>query len=216
MNNIYLTEDGSHSIFSQKFNQTYHSKFGAVQESQRVFIDLGLCYAAEKFEEIRIFEMGLGTGLNALMTAQVSREKLLKVSYTAIEAYPIEIETAKSLNYQEFFGEDLVKLHGLPWGETASLNANFSLHKIKGTLEDLVVAEQTYHLIYFDAFAPETQPELWTQEVFEKIAQMTVKGGVLCTYCSKGYVQRNLKAAGFSIEKHAGPKGKREVIRAIL
>lgn len=212
-----ITQDGSHTLFSKKFNQIYHSTFGAIQESRRVFIELGLEYAIEHFSEIKVFEMGFGTGLNALMTAQVAQNQSINVDYTAIEAYPVEIEIARNLNYDGLIQtHDLLKLHSLGWNAKQSVNQWFTLSKIKGTLEELVIPETKFNLVYFDAFAPETQPELWTQEVFEKITTMMMQGGILTTYCSKGYVQRNLRAAGFKVEKHAGPKGKREVIRAVL
>ncbi|MFN3849110.1 MAG: tRNA (5-methylaminomethyl-2-thiouridine)(34)-methyltransferase MnmD [Spirosomataceae bacterium] len=212
-----ITRDGSHTLFSKKFNQIYHSTFGALQESQRVFIELGLEYAIEHFNEIKIFEMGFGTGLNALMTAQIAQNRRIKIDYTAIEAYPVGIEIVQNLNYDGLINSnDLLKLHLQDWNTKSAINQYFTLQKINGELEKTAFDTNDFNLVYFDAFAPETQPELWTQEIFEKIASMMQQGGILTTYCSKGYVQRNLKAAGFRVEKHAGPVGKREVIRAIL
>ncbi|MCU0325485.1 MAG: tRNA (5-methylaminomethyl-2-thiouridine)(34)-methyltransferase MnmD [Spirosomaceae bacterium] len=212
-----ITQDGSHTLFSKKFNQIYHSTFGAIQESRRVFIELGLEYAIEHFSEIKVFEMGFGTGLNALMTAQVAQNRHIKIDYTTVEAYPIAIEIAQNLNYDGLINSnDLLKLHQQDWNIKDTINQYFTLQKIKGELEKTIFDTNDFNLVYYDAFAPETQPELWTQEVFEKVATIMVQGGVLTTYCSKGYVQRNLKAAGFRVEKHAGPVGKREIIRAIL
>ncbi|MCU0327258.1 MAG: tRNA (5-methylaminomethyl-2-thiouridine)(34)-methyltransferase MnmD [Spirosomaceae bacterium] len=212
-----ITRDGSHTLFSKKFNQIYHSTFGAIQESRRVFVELGLEYATEHFNEIKIFEMGFGTGLNALMTAQIAQKRHIKIDYTTVEAYPIAIEIAQNLNYDGLINSnDLLKLHQQDWNTKETINQYFTLQKIKGELEKTIFDTNDFNLVYYDAFAPETQPELWTQEIFEKVASMMRSEGILTTYCSKGYVQRNLKAAGFRVEKHAGPVGKREVIRAIL
>lgn len=213
---IVITADGSHSVYNEQAGQHYHSIFGAWQESQRVFIELGLLEAFNRFENnLSVFEMGFGTGLNALLTAREAEQQQRSVLYTAIEAYPLPLAEAHQLNFDELLGTQYLKaLHNAPWEQPTVIHPFFSLVKHDGFLQDFQTKER-FHLVYFDAFAPEAQPELWTADVFIKIATMLEVGGILTTYCSKGYVQRNLKAAGFKIEKHAGPARKREVIRAI-
>ncbi len=213
-NEIILTQDGSHTLFSKHFEQYYHSIFGALQESQRIFIELGLEYAFEHFEQISVFEMGFGMGLNAWLTQQMARQHQQKIDYTSIEAFPIEVSVAQMLNYNDS-GNDFLALHEAEWNQEIVFDSFFHFKKIAISLENYH-SEKSYNVIYYDAFAPEVQPELWTQEVFEKLASMMPQGGVLTTYCSKSYVRRNLKAAGFEVKKHTGPLGKREVSRAIL
>ncbi|UBM57763.1 tRNA (5-methylaminomethyl-2-thiouridine)(34)-methyltransferase MnmD [Marinilongibacter aquaticus] len=206
---IKITADGSSTLYSSKFDQHYHSIFGARQESDLVFIDLGLKYAVEHFEKVELLEMGFGTGLNAMLTANFAFECKKEIGYTGLEAYPIALEEAKELNFEVY------ELHKKSWAEKHAINPFFSFTKFNTKLQDFTTRHK-FNLVYYDAFAPESQPELWTPEIFASLAGMMVEGGVLTTYCSKGYVQRNLKAAGFSIEKHPGPARKREVIRAIL
>jgi tRNA U34 5-methylaminomethyl-2-thiouridine-forming methyltransferase MnmC len=205
---IKITADGSTTVYSKCFDQHYHSIFGAEKESEVVFIDLGLRLAFERFEEVNLLEMGFGTGLNALLTKNFAESQSKKVNYTGLEAFPITEEMINQLNF------DASHLHILPWGEKVEVNDIFSFIKYNTTLQDFQ-SDQKFNLVYYDAFAPESQPELWTLEIFEKLYSLMEEGGVLTTYCSKGYVQRNLKAAGFMVEKHPGPPRKREILRAI-
>lgn len=214
---LMLTADGSHTAVNEVFDKTYHSIHGAFQESQRVYIELGLLPAFEKFPDadLHIFEMGFGTGLNALMTAREAQAIRRRVVYTAVEAYPLPIDQACQLNYDEFFGTAyLPALHESPWQEPITLNPCFTLTKREGKLQDLQTSER-FHLIYFDAFAPSAQPELWEPEIFNQLADLLLPGGMLTTYCSKSYVQRNMRAAGLIVEKHDGPLHKRDVLRAV-
>ncbi|WP_128547436.1 tRNA (5-methylaminomethyl-2-thiouridine)(34)-methyltransferase MnmD [Larkinella soli] len=214
-NRIVLTADGSTSVYNAAVDQHYHSIFGALQESQRVFIELGLYPALERFGEVRVFEMGFGTGLNALLTLSEAEKAGKPVRYTAVEAYPLPEEEAGRLNFGELLGSPYLKpLHAAPWNRRVEPAPGFSLLKQGGFLQDFQTGER-FNLVYYDAFAPEAQPELWTEEIFQKVAGWMNPGGILTTYCSKGYVQRNLKAAGFSVEKHPGPARKREVLRAV-
>ena len=213
------TADGSDTLYNHNFGQYYHSIFGARQETQRVFVELGLQYAFDLFEQVNLLEVGFGTGFNAWATALEATEKQRQVSYTGLEPYPVKMEAINMLkNFSEndvldkFNYEDL---HSLSWDQCHIVNDFFSFEKRKTTLQDHA-ADKRYNLIYYDAFAPVSQPELWTVEVFKKITELLVDGGILTTYCAKGFVQRNLKAAGFKVEKHPGPPRKREVIRAIL
>lgn len=205
---LRTTADGSKTLYSEKFGQHYHSVFGAETESLEVFIQLGLLEATGKFKEINLFELGFGSGLNARLSARFAQEKGVFINYTGIEAYPVEEEFSAALP------EETAALHALTWDVTHQINPWFRFRKIKAFLEDFS-SEERFNVVYFDAFAPESQPELWTVEVFEKIAGLMVEEGVMTTYCSKVSVQRNMRAAGFKVEKHPGPPHKREVLRAI-
>ncbi len=213
---VVVTADGSHSVFNAEVGQHYHSIYGAVQESDRVFIELGLLYTFGRVEgPIRVFEMGFGTGLNTLMTIREAMRHRRTIDYVGVEPYPIPVEEAKLLNYdQELSTFWLPDLHEAPWGLPTPIVPALTLTKYHARLQDLPYLG-LFDLVYYDAFAPEGQPELWTLEVFQKVAKLLRSGGALTTYCSKSAVQRNLREAGFEVEKHVGPARKREVIRAI-
>ncbi len=202
------TGDGSPSFFSDRFNQAYHSVHGAETESLRIFIELGFRFAATKFDSLQIFEMGFGTGLNAHLTLNEANKTKIEVRYTTLEAYPLEekdyLQLPSNLHYW----------HQEAWSELLKVSNFFHFEKIKGNLE-CYEHPKRYNLVYFDAFAPKAQPELWTEEIFGNLYDNMESGGILTTYCSKGYVQRNLKAVGFNVEKHPGPPHKSEVLRAI-
>lgn len=191
---------------------------GAIHESMHVFIEAGLHYVSSRLERpdtLRIFEMGFGTGLNAFLTAIWAAENKSRISYTTVETSPLLLEEAATLNYTDSLGHsDLFQqLHQSNWNEERQNNEFFTLEKRQCSLLDFVTDKQ-FHLVYFDAFAPSAQPELWTEEIFKKLFAMLLPGGVLVTYCSKGVVRRAMQAAGFSIEKIPGPPGKREMVRA--
>lgn len=215
---IKQTADGSPTLYSEQFDQHYHSVFGAKQESDRIFIDLGLLHVfSQKEGPIRIFEMGFGTGLNAWLTAAIAHNYQREIHYTAIEAYPVNNQTAAELStHLPLFTPNFqfIDLHQSPWNIAVAFSPYFSLTKITGNLETFSTST-LFDLIYFDAFAPEVQPELWSVAIFKKMASMLLPNGTLTTYCSKSYVQRNMKESGFRVEKHVGPPHKREVIRAI-
>ena len=220
-NGVYLTDDGSHSIISEQFNESYHSRHGALKESIHVFINAGLKAFPTK-SELSILEVGLGTGLNAWLT-NIECLKLNKtIYYTGIEPYPIPSEMAESLNYPSvLFDEDIdtrkkcfLKLHETEWNETEIFDEKFHFTKVKTTIADFT-SDRKFDIIYFDAFAPNAQPELWTEEVFLKLYDLMAPGGIMVTYCAKGTVKRSLKAIGFTVETLEGPPGKREMTRAI-
>jgi len=219
---IQLTKDGSHTIAIPAMNVTYHSTHGAVQESMHVFIQSGLRYFINSNkppsgEAIQIFEQGFGTGLNALLTLQEAIQLDQKISYHTIEPYPITMEDAAQLNYGELI-KDLKEyfhlIHKCEWGKEVVIHRLFSLKKINTTLQQFETSAQ-FHIIYFDAFDPAAQSELWTEFIFKKMYDLLYPDGILVTYSSKGTVQRAMKAARFTIEKLKGPPGKREIIRAI-
>lgn len=214
---LMVTADGSHTAINQVLDKTYHSIHGAYQESQRVYIELGLLTAFDTFPtgDLFIFEMGFGTGLNALLTALEAEKHQRRVFYTAIDAYPMALEDALPLNYDQLFGTAYVrKLHESPWNSPVAINAYFSLIKMEVDLRLFQTTNQ-FHLIYYDAFAPTAQPELWEPDVFRQLAGLLLPEGILTTYCSRSYVQRNMRAAGLLVEKHPGPAHKRDVLRVI-
>ena len=216
--NIIITADGSDTISVPELKVTYHSIYGAIQESKHVFIEAGLknLILAEA-APLNIFEMGFGSGLNALLTT-IETEKLQReIHYETVELFPLDIDETSSLNYCKQLGrEDLQpifeQLHSCEWDKKTNITANFRFKKTRSNLLNFETSE-TFKLIYFDAFAPNAQPELWTKEIFEKMFAMLEPGGILVTYCSKGDVRRAMQAAGFIVEKLPGPKGKREMIR---
>lgn len=222
---LITTEDGSHSLFVQELNEHYHSTHGAIQESRHVFIEAGLKYVVQQnpLKPVHILEIGFGTGLNALLTL-VEAEKLnVNVHYTALEAFPVEPALVAQLNYANQLNENtdtatqlFHQLHEAPWEQDVQISAHFTLHKIKNTLQDVALTDSVFNLIYFDAFGPPVQPEMWTEAIFQKIADAMEKGGILVTYCAKGEVKRNMKKAGFGIERLQGPPGKREMTRGSL
>jgi tRNA U34 5-methylaminomethyl-2-thiouridine-forming methyltransferase MnmC len=214
---IIETQDGSHSIFSEKFGVSYHSKYGAIQETQHVFINAGLKTKAETQSEIHILDIGFGTGLNVLMTFLESQKSGLNIHYTGVEAYPITLEAAMQLNYTEQLQRpenqsDFIKMHEANWNETVAITDNFQLTKVKKKFEDLDFNNQ-FDLIYFDAFAPTSQPELWEIPLLTIMYNALKTNGFLVTYCAKGQFKRNLKAVGFEVEALAGPPGKREMTK---
>jgi tRNA U34 5-methylaminomethyl-2-thiouridine-forming methyltransferase MnmC len=213
---LMITADGSATITIPESNVTYHSRYGALQESLHVFIEAGLHHLLQLTHDnpVRIFEMGLGTGLNAWLTVVEAQKYNRQVEYTALELFPLQDQEWSRLVYTKERWDLLRQIHTLPWERPVQLTKNFILHKI---IQDLLLftTDQKFHLIYYDAFAPAAQPELWTATIFSKLFRMLCAGGVLVTYCAKGDVRRAMLAAGFSVEKLPGPKGKREMLRAV-
>lgn len=217
---LVITSDGSHTLFVKELDEHYHSIHGALQESMHVFINAGLTEAEKHFDTIHLLEIGFGTGLNCLLT-YFNHHKPVK--YAGIEAFPVEESILGKLNYTEWMNyRDAQKvfqlLHAEKWNKPALLNSDFELIKLQQKIEDITSTDfQIYNapnLIYFDAFAPSAQPELWTENIFKNIYNIMSQGGILVTYCAKGEVKRNMKAARFTIEALPGPKGKREMTRA--
>ena len=212
-NKLVITNDGSHSIFNPKINECYHSKHGAIVEAEHVFIKNG--FSAINKAEITILEVGFGTGLNALLTYQKATHKSIKVNYHAIEAYPVKKENYKKLNFTDLIGlekERLLKLHSCSWEQKNEISSYFSLIKNNTTLEKYN-ANIKFDIIYFDAFSPEKQPELWNKIIFKKMHTLLKRDGFLVTYCAKGAVKRTMKKVGFEIIVLDGPPGKRQMTR---
>jgi len=200
-------------------NVTYHSIHGAIRESMHVFINAGLnsITPLEAVRCLNILEIGFGTGLNALLTFIEAEKTKQIIHYTTIDLYPLEEDEITTLNYcKQLDRQDLfpifVQMHSCEWEKDKRLSETFHLHKTKQDLQDYKNSE-FYDLIYFDAFAPRIQPELWTKNIFDKMYSILNTNGILVTYCSKGDVRRNMMAAGFIVEKMKGPPGKREMIR---
>jgi len=218
MDRLVLSQDGSHTIISERFGVSYHSKFGSIQETQTVFIDAGLDYQVSRgYREINILEMGFGTGLNALMT--LTGIKGIPISYHTIEAYPISEDQYSQLNFAEVleidaeYQEQFLTMHKVDSGETTKLNTNFEFTKYIQKIEDFDT-DHRFDIIYYDAFAPTSQEELWTPELMAKLYDLCNEDAVLVTYCAKGSFKRALKSAGFVVEALDGPQGKREMTRA--
>lgn len=220
---IIETEDGSHTLFSKTFNEIYHSRRGAIEESNHVFIDAGLKHILQSKTEISILEVGFGTGLNALLTALEVRTTPAQLKYFGVEPFPVPLEIIEQLNYQQLIGNSEAQslyhqLHQSEWNKWETITDNFQLHKAHSTIETLFTNNEnsdlpTFDLVYFDAFAPSKHPEIWTLEVLQGIGQQLAPGAILVTYCAKGQFKRDLKAAGFELESLPGPHFKREMTR---
>ncbi|MEL6534001.1 MAG: tRNA (5-methylaminomethyl-2-thiouridine)(34)-methyltransferase MnmD [Bacteroidota bacterium] len=221
---LILTDDGSHSLYRDDLKEGYHSHHGAVQESRHVFIQHGLqAWLAEHPDrEPTILELGLGTGLNALLTWEAALPYGKTIRYSGVEAHPVPEEIWQQLNYPEFAtalpqaDHALAEIHRTPWDEGYfSLGPLFQLEKRKGKIEEIGLTEAFFDLIYFDAFAPNKQGELWEPAVLERMASVMRTGGYLTTYCAKGQFKRDLKAAGFTVETLPGAPGKAEMVRGV-
>ena len=211
------TADGSYTLYVPELDEHYHSVKGALTESQHIFIDMGLKHSSVTAPHI--LEIGLGTGLNCVLTLLEAKESQRHIHYTGIERYPLNEEIIRKLNYPSIIGkeceEDYFAIHQAPWEEDVCLSPWFTLHKMEGDFTHYSF-EQKYDIIYFDAFAPEKQPEMWKQSLFDNLYQVLNEGGILTTYCAKGVVRRMLQTAGFKVERLPGPPGgKREILRAI-
>ena len=214
---IFVTSDGSHSMFSEEHGVSYHSKHGAIQETQHVFINAAYHFKAPYQNRLSILEIGFGTGLNAFMTLLESEKTGHEIQYIGIEAFPISLAEATNLNYADSLKQDtskFLKLHKSTWEETHLLSPNFLFTKNIKRFEELDFQNQ-FDIIYFDAFAPNAQPELWEENILQKMFDALKPKGVLTTYCAKGVVKRSLKAIGFTVESIPGPPGKREMTIAI-
>ena len=235
--NLIKTGDGSMSLYHAALDETYHSRHGAIAESQHVFIQSGLSHwldqaqarlMGQQPEDISILEMGFGTGLNALLTrlyqvdvgGSISSNEFaatdeILIHYQSLEAYPLLPDIYESLAYSDSIGCDpelFLSLHKAPWNQKVAIAPDFSLTKNKMRFEDFS-ASQAYDLVYYDAFGARVQPELWEMERFLILHKALRKHGVLVTYAAKGSVRRALQEAGFAVERLPGPPGKREMLR---
>ncbi|MDR2037375.1 MAG: tRNA (5-methylaminomethyl-2-thiouridine)(34)-methyltransferase MnmD [Bacteroidales bacterium] len=203
---VITTEDGSKTIYSGQFGEHYHSTYGAVNESNHVFIEAGYLFTEKN--PVSVLEIGFGTGLNAFLTLQQAEKLNRPTYYEAIELYPVEGSIMKNISTDETF----LQLHASEWDQAIKITDHFILNKRKGDLTDIAFSNN-FDVIYFDAFSPEVQPEMWTTDIFSKLYSITHSKGVLTTYCAKGAVRRNLQSIGYAVERLPGPKGKREILR---
>lgn len=217
---IIISDDGSHTIELVGMNEQYHSTHGAIQESNHVYIKHGLERLSSQKSKLHILEVGMGTGLNVLLTWVFAKKHGLKIHYHAIEAYPLSQDLWSQLNYAQALDlpkskEIFSQIHSSPWGQEIELDENFIFIKKEEPIQDSSLANDCFDVVYFDAFNPDLEPSLWTEEVFRKIFKSMKEEGVLSTYSTKGVVKRALKSCGFSIEKKPGPPGKREILNAV-
>jgi tRNA U34 5-methylaminomethyl-2-thiouridine-forming methyltransferase MnmC len=214
LNEVYIvpTRDGSNTLFSQRFSSTYHSTHGAVSESRHVFIQNGLNSQPGK-AKLNVLEIGFGTGLNAFLTYLFSIKNNIPLSYTGIEAFPISADVAAKLDYPGYLAANdhadiFMKMHR---SDKFKLK-DFNFHIIQ-SLEQ-IPKKAAFDCIFFDAFHPEPQPELWSQDIFKKLYDVTAANGCLVTYCAQGEVRRRMENAGFKVDRIPGATGKREMLRS--
>lgn len=223
MNDLSLieTQDGSHSVLSNQFGVSYHSRYGAIQESRHVFIQAGLQHQMLRLHAgLQVLEVGLGTGLNALLTLLEAEQQQLPVHYLALEAFPVPLDQVELLNYPDKLSQAglntaaiFKQIHESSWGQWQPLSPFFHFRKELIRFEDARYTE-AFDLVYFDAFAPGAQPELWEKPLMQSMYDALKPGGVLVTYCAKGIVKRTLREVGFQVSGLPGPPGKREMTRA--
>ncbi|MBN2165832.1 MAG: tRNA (5-methylaminomethyl-2-thiouridine)(34)-methyltransferase MnmD [Marinilabiliaceae bacterium] len=209
---IKKTDDGSTTLFVPELDEHYHSIYGAVNESLHVFVKAGLKQL--KKDVIRVFEVGYGTGLNAYLTYLHKEDK--KIEYYAVEKYPIDNDLISQIKFGDAIEECgvFVGLHNAIWDEPVKINNAFKIVKFHADLRDLQLKDARFDLVYFDAFAPDKHPDLWTKQVFEKMFSWLLPGGYLVTYCAKGVVRRMMQEIGFVVERLPGPPPKKEMLRA--
>ncbi len=217
---VIVTADGSHTLAVPALNETYHSTYGAIQESSHIYINHGLDYwfKTSGGKEISIFEVGFGTGLNALLSLDYAEKHQKSILYDDIESDPLPDAEALSLNYPQMLLKATAlkwfeQIQKARWNEYAEIGSKFRLKKIHAFIQDFK-SEERYDVCYFDAFAPSKQPEMWEISILEKIEQLLRPGGVFTTYCAAGHLRRSLKSLGFQLEILPGPPGKKEVVRA--
>lgn len=219
---IIETGDGSQSLYNEELNETYHSTHGALTESEHIFIKHGLDYLKNSGREhINILEVGFGTGLNALLTQGYAKDfPELSVDYVTLEPFPLKEELIAELKYHELISDrvtkhDFLRLHACEWDKEHALNANFTFTKHQTTLQEFR-PNTRFDLVFYDAFAPSKQAEMWDLELLRKLVAMMCPGAVLVTYCARGQFKRDLAALGFVVETLPGPPGKKEMVRGTL
>lgn len=227
---IVETEDGSKTIHIEDWNETYHSKHGAVQEARHVFINNGLNHFFKNSQPIKILEIGLGTGLNSFITLLEAEKNQLKIEYVGIEKFPVGIEEFEAIDYfedvfkwypelenrREEFKKMYLLMYECAWEKTIEISPNFVFKKVKKDFFELDPnTDNGFDLVYFDAFGSHAQPEMWEEKLLHLIASMMKETSILTTYAAKGSLKRAMKAVGFTVEKRPGPPGKREMMVAL-
>ena len=216
----YTTADGSPTLYMEHFDEYYHSKHGAIQEAEHVYLKMGLDFWKAQHptaKKCSVFEMGFGTGLNALLTAQKAEQLQLNLDYASIEAYPLTAKELKEVNYSEYFDTKtkatFQQIIDVPWESFQAITPHFNLKKIETLLEDYL-PEQSIDVLYYDAFGARSQPEIWEDHCFKPLIEQLNPGGVFVTYAAKGSVRRALQNLGLEVALVPGPPGKREMIQA--
>lgn len=209
---LKVTSDGSKTLYMENWDECYHSVHGALNESMHVFIKNGLNEV--EADSLHILEFGFGTGLNALLT--LSERGGRSIQYTALEKYPLSEEEWNAVAYGRTSEERVAfaSIHQADWNAPVEIESGFVLKKVETGFEEVEFEPNSVDLIYYDAFAPSAQPELWTTELFTKCFQTLKPGGFLVTYCAKGQVKRNMKEVGFEVMALPGPPMKREMTKA--
>lgn len=214
---VILTGDGSKTIYLTEWNESYHSKHGALNEAQHVFINHGLAHFEKN--ELVVFELGFGTGLNAILAYRFAVKNNVRINYVGIEAYPVSIEMLNVLNYSNLLtvNENVIftKMHEAEWEREVIFSELFTFRKVMQKIEDFREEKGVFDVIFFDAFGPRTQAHLWKPDILKKMIEMLRKNGVLTTYCAQGQFRRDLKSVGFTVVKLPGPPGKREMTKGI-
>ncbi|MEX1189324.1 MAG: tRNA (5-methylaminomethyl-2-thiouridine)(34)-methyltransferase MnmD [Bacteroidia bacterium] len=213
---VIETADGSYSLFSEELQETYHSINGAEQESLHVYIDNGLAKLSQSTEQIKILEIGFGAGLNALLSYEfiLKQSPLSSLFYHAIEPYPLEEQVLSEYikSFSDSRNSVIKEIHQSAWNEAVVLSDQFSIYKDMSQLQQFVPQGQ-YDLVFFDAFGPEAQPEMWEIEMLAKSVGSLKKNGLWLSYCAKGQVRRDLQSLGLAMERLEGPPGKREMLK---
>lgn len=212
---IISTGDGSHSLYSPLYDETYHSRFGAISESKHIYLNNGLLSIANDHQQIKIFEMGFGTGLLASLTAELQQQNKLNIVYHAIEKHPIEKEIWSQLNFVSLVPPFFSEINQMLWEVEENPWPGFQIKKIAGDVFSLSLTIGFYDLIFYNPFAPVQQPDLWEAPILRKMYDGLQSGGVLVTYSAKSSFRLHLKEIGFEVQKLPGPLGKREMVRAV-
>ncbi|MCC8145999.1 MAG: tRNA (5-methylaminomethyl-2-thiouridine)(34)-methyltransferase MnmD [Bacteroidales bacterium] len=209
---VQYTTDGSHTLYIPELDEHYHSVNGAVQEARHVYIEAA--FNQYRKQEIRVLEMGFGTGLNVLLTLLEARKREVRVIYTALDKYPLPAEILNSLNYVDIDKEMFAKIHAASWNAPVHIEDFCTLHKVQIDFHDYEYPGK-YDVVYYDAFGPDKQSDVWDQSLFDIIHSSMNSGGILSTYCAKGEIRRRMKNAGFEVHRLEGPPGKREMLQAV-
>ena len=219
------TQDGSMTLYIPDWNESYHSKHGAVQEALHVFLKFGLQRFSHQ-KSIKVLEFGFGTGLNAIISLLFAELYKIEIEYFTIEKYPINLELATKLDFEESLSAvfstfssgkilaHFTNLHAVEWGKSVSVSEKFNINKMEADFREFNLEKESFDIVFFDAFGMRVQPELWKESLFEKIYNSLNLNGLLTTYACNGQTKRALKACGFDVEKKPGPPGKREMINA--
>jgi len=216
---VQITADGSHTLLQEGLQESYHSKHGAISESKWIYLQEGFDRLSKHHDvPLRILEIGFGTGLNAMLTLMSATDGNFQVTYESVEAYPVPLEIAAQLNYPTLLSWQCAEtywqqLHAAGWDRPVVISEKFVLFKRQVLLEEIQWPDETFDLVYYDAFSPARQPEMWSAEHLYKVLKAMKVGAVLVTYCAQGQLKRNLRAMGATVEVLPGPPGKKEMIR---